>query len=138
MDENGFIKRHLRRVYIGNAQTSQGFAFPKILQPHEKAAQKEKEGKVYTDDAEVWGEFMGNVFGVPGSLLNRKITFPEDLEMLVKSENGGDKDRLSVSALAVISTNSRKAALFYLRAARFLLRAEKKDTPTAMYWHMQL
>ena len=91
MDEDGFIKRHLRRVYIGNAQTPQGFAFPEILQAHEKAAQKEKEGKVYTDDAEVWGEFIGNVFVVPGSPLNKKITFPEDLEMLVKNEDEGEK-----------------------------------------------
>jgi 2-C-methyl-D-erythritol 4-phosphate cytidylyltransferase len=93
MDEHGFIKRHLRRVYIGNAQTPQGFAFPEILQAHEKAAQKEKEGKVYTDDAEVWGEFIGNVFVVPGSPLNKKITFPEDLEMLVTNENDDEEEQ---------------------------------------------
>ncbi|MCL1814079.1 MAG: 2-C-methyl-D-erythritol 4-phosphate cytidylyltransferase [Treponema sp.] len=87
IDEKGFITRHLRRVYVGNAQTPQGFAFPDILQAHEKAALKEKSGWVYTDDAEVWGEFTGDVFVVPGSPLNKKITFPEDLEMLVKDES---------------------------------------------------
>ena len=87
IDENGVIKRHLRRVYVGNAQTPQGFAFPGILRAHEKAAEKEKSGWVYTDDAEVWGEFIGDVYVVPGSLLNKKITFPEDLEMLVKDES---------------------------------------------------
>jgi 2-C-methyl-D-erythritol 4-phosphate cytidylyltransferase len=87
IDEKGFITRHLRRIYIGNAQTPQGFAFPDILQAHEKAALKEKSGWVYTDDAEVWGEFTGDVFVVPGSPLNKKITFPEDLEMLVKDES---------------------------------------------------
>ena len=93
IDEKGFIKRHLRRIYVGNAQTPQGFAFPDILRAHEKAVEKEKEGWVYTDDAEVWGEFTGNVYVVPGSPLNKKITFPEDLEMLVKSETEEDKNR---------------------------------------------
>ena len=92
IDESGFIKRHLRRVYVGNAQTPQGFEFNGILEAHEKAAEKEKTGWVYTDDAEVWGEFVGDVFVVPGSPLNKKITFPEDLEMLVKDESD-DKNR---------------------------------------------
>lgn len=87
IDEKGFVTRHLRRVQVGNAQTPQGFAFPDILRAHEKAAEKEQTGKVYTDDAEVWGEFMGDVYVVPGSPQNKKITFPEDLEMLVKNEN---------------------------------------------------
>ena len=87
IDENGFVKRHLRRVQVGGAQTPQGFSFIDILRAHEKAAEKEKAGRVYTDDAEVWGEFVGDVYVVPGSPQNKKITFPEDLEMLVKSEN---------------------------------------------------
>jgi len=91
IDEEGFVKRHLRRVQVGNAQTPQGFAFPDILRAHEKAAKKEKTGRVYTDDAEVWGEFMGAVFVVPGSPLNKKITFPEDLEMLGKNEEDPDR-----------------------------------------------
>jgi 2-C-methyl-D-erythritol 4-phosphate cytidylyltransferase/2-C-methyl-D-erythritol 4-phosphate cytidylyltransferase/2-C-methyl-D-erythritol 2,4-cyclodiphosphate synthase len=73
-----YIKRHLRRSFIGTAQTPQAFAFPEILLAHEKAAQKEIE---YTDDAEVWGEFIGPVAVVPGAPENRKITFPEDLKM---------------------------------------------------------
>jgi 2-C-methyl-D-erythritol 4-phosphate cytidylyltransferase len=93
IDENGFVKRHLRRVQVGNAQTPQGFNFIDILRAHEKAAEKEKTGRVYTDDAEVWGEFVGDVFVVPGSPQNKKITFPEDLEMLVKSENSDDTNR---------------------------------------------
>jgi 2-C-methyl-D-erythritol 4-phosphate cytidylyltransferase len=93
IDEKGFIKRHLRRVHVGNAQTPQGFSFPDILKAHEKAAVKEKSGWVYTDDAEVWGEFVGDVFVVPGSPLNKKITFPEDLEMLVKDESENDENR---------------------------------------------
>jgi 2-C-methyl-D-erythritol 4-phosphate cytidylyltransferase len=85
VDGEGFIKRHLRRVTVGGAQTPQGFSFPEILRAHEKAAERENaEGRVYTDDAEVWGEFLGPVFAVPGSPANRKITYPEDLEIAVK------------------------------------------------------
>jgi 2-C-methyl-D-erythritol 4-phosphate cytidylyltransferase len=77
-----FVKRHLRRAHTGTAQTPQGFAFPEILYAHQKAAERElAEGCEYTDDAEVWGEFCGPVAVVPGSPENRKITFPEDLEI---------------------------------------------------------
>jgi 2-C-methyl-D-erythritol 4-phosphate cytidylyltransferase/2-C-methyl-D-erythritol 4-phosphate cytidylyltransferase/2-C-methyl-D-erythritol 2,4-cyclodiphosphate synthase len=62
------------------AQTPQGFAFPEILRAHEMAAEREvREHYEYTDDAEVWGEFIGPVAVVEGSPRNKKITFPEDL-----------------------------------------------------------
>jgi 2-C-methyl-D-erythritol 4-phosphate cytidylyltransferase/2-C-methyl-D-erythritol 4-phosphate cytidylyltransferase/2-C-methyl-D-erythritol 2,4-cyclodiphosphate synthase len=65
---------------VGAAQTPQTFAFPDILRAHEKAAERElREGYEYTDDAEVWGEFIGPVASTPGSAKNRKITYPEDL-----------------------------------------------------------
>jgi 2-C-methyl-D-erythritol 4-phosphate cytidylyltransferase len=77
-----YIKRHLRRAFIGTAQTPQAFAFPEILTAHEKAAQKElEEAREYTDDAEVWGEFIGPVAVIPGAPENRKITFPNDLKI---------------------------------------------------------
>jgi 2-C-methyl-D-erythritol 4-phosphate cytidylyltransferase/2-C-methyl-D-erythritol 4-phosphate cytidylyltransferase/2-C-methyl-D-erythritol 2,4-cyclodiphosphate synthase len=82
IDENGFVRRHLRRANTGAAQTPQGFAFPDILRAHEKAAGRELRDPgfhEYTDDAEVWGEFCGPVAVVPGSAANKKITFPEDL-----------------------------------------------------------
>jgi 2-C-methyl-D-erythritol 4-phosphate cytidylyltransferase len=84
-NEVGFINRHLRRSLVVAAQTPQGFAFPEILQAHEKAAEKEQTEKEqnadfeFTDDAEIWGEFVGPVAVIPGSPENRKITFPEDL-----------------------------------------------------------
>lgn len=79
-DESGFVTRHLRRSSVGGAQTPQGFAFPEILRAHEQAAERElQEHYEYTDDAEVWGEFIGPVAVVEGSAENRKITFPEDL-----------------------------------------------------------
>jgi 2-C-methyl-D-erythritol 4-phosphate cytidylyltransferase len=81
-----YIKRHLCRSFIGTAQTPQAFAFREILSAHEKAAQKEIEGAYeYTDDAEVWGEFIGPVAVISGEPENRKITFPEDL----KTREGG-------------------------------------------------
>lgn len=79
-DNLGYICRHLRRQNLGTAQTPQGFAFPEILRAHEKAAERELGEKFeYTDDAEVWGEFIGKVSIISGDPDNRKITFPEDL-----------------------------------------------------------
>jgi len=72
-----FIKQQLKRAFIGTAQTPQAFAFLEILSAHEKAAARE--GKDYTDDAEVWAEFCGPVAVVPGETGNRKITFKEDI-----------------------------------------------------------
>jgi 2-C-methyl-D-erythritol 4-phosphate cytidylyltransferase/2-C-methyl-D-erythritol 4-phosphate cytidylyltransferase/2-C-methyl-D-erythritol 2,4-cyclodiphosphate synthase len=80
IDGSGLVQRHLRRAQIGAAQTPQGFAFPAILRAHEAAALREaQEGRDYTDDAEVWGEFQGPVTVIPGDPENRKITFPGDL-----------------------------------------------------------
>ncbi len=80
IDSAGMIVRHLKRSTIVSAQTPQSFPFPAILEAHEKAAEKERlEGIEYTDDAEVWGLFVGPVRTVSGSPANRKITFPEDL-----------------------------------------------------------
>jgi len=81
-----FIKRHLRRAELCTAQTPQGFKFPEILAAHEKARGKEEsacnagETFEYTDDAEVWGEFIGQAAVIAGDPANRKITFPEDLK----------------------------------------------------------
>jgi 2-C-methyl-D-erythritol 4-phosphate cytidylyltransferase len=73
-----YIKRQLKRAFIGTAQTPQGFLFPEILTAHKNAANKVANSK-YTDDAEVWAAFYGPVAVIPGEAENRKITFPEDL-----------------------------------------------------------
>jgi 2-C-methyl-D-erythritol 4-phosphate cytidylyltransferase len=79
-DREGFITRHLRRSSVGVAQTPQGFAFRELLRAHALAAEREiRDHYEYTDDAEVWGEFIGPVAVVEGSPRNKKITFPEDL-----------------------------------------------------------
>lgn len=77
--ENGFVKRHLKRDSVAAAQTPQAFAFKPLLAAHEKAAENELRGREYTDDAEIWGEFVGPVAIVNGDRANRKITFPEDV-----------------------------------------------------------
>jgi 2-C-methyl-D-erythritol 4-phosphate cytidylyltransferase/2-C-methyl-D-erythritol 4-phosphate cytidylyltransferase/2-C-methyl-D-erythritol 2,4-cyclodiphosphate synthase len=79
-DGTGFVTRHLRRSFVGLAQTPQGFAFRELLHAHALAAEKEtRDHYEYTDDAEIWGEFIGPVAVVEGSARNKKITFPEDL-----------------------------------------------------------
>jgi 2-C-methyl-D-erythritol 4-phosphate cytidylyltransferase len=77
IDDTGFVRRHLRRASLGIAQTPQAFSYPAILQAHEKARAAAIE---YTDDAEIWGEFVGPVAFIPGSPQNRKITFSDDLQ----------------------------------------------------------
>ena len=78
--ETAFITRHLKRSRICGAQTPQGFSFSELLAAHEKAAKREElENAEYTDDAEVWGEFIGKVAVIRGDPANRKITYPEDL-----------------------------------------------------------
>jgi len=75
-----FIKRHIKRAFMGAAQTPQAFAFPEILAAHEQAAEREESQHIeFTDDAEVWASFCGPVAAIPGESENRKITFPEDL-----------------------------------------------------------
>jgi 2-C-methyl-D-erythritol 4-phosphate cytidylyltransferase len=88
-DKPVFIKRHLRRAELCAAQTPQAFKFPEILRAHERAAEREERGQFeYTDDAEVWGEFIGQVAVIPGDPGNRKITFPEDLKMVLEINRG--------------------------------------------------
>jgi 2-C-methyl-D-erythritol 4-phosphate cytidylyltransferase len=78
--ETLFIKRHLRREKLFAAQTPQGFKFRELRLAHEKAREREeKEGFEYTDDAEIWGEFIGKVAVITGIPENRKITYREDL-----------------------------------------------------------
>jgi len=76
------IKNHLKRAFMGSAQTPQGFAFPAILAAHRKAATEYAQIE-FTDDAEIWAACGGAesvpVAAIPGEPENRKITFPEDI-----------------------------------------------------------
>ena len=76
------ITRDLCRSLTGLAQTPQAFEYAGILAAHETAQREDTGLCIYTDDAQVWGEFCGPVAVVPGEAENRKITFPGDLEAM--------------------------------------------------------
>jgi 2-C-methyl-D-erythritol 4-phosphate cytidylyltransferase len=82
IDGSGFVKNHLKRCNFVCAQTPQCFIFNKIFAAHKKAAEEELTGSVeWTDDAEIYGKFEGPVAVVDGDVLNKKITFKEDLKI---------------------------------------------------------
>lgn len=76
IDSQGFIVRHLNRNSLVAIQTPQGFHFKPLLQAHLMAAQDNFET---TDDTAIWGTYVGPVKITPGSVDNKKITFPRDL-----------------------------------------------------------
>lgn len=76
IDDQGFIVRHLVRSKLTAVQTPQGFKFDQLYSAHKQAAE---DGIEYTDDTEVWGNYIGQVKVVPGSIENKKITYPGDL-----------------------------------------------------------
>ncbi len=78
VDEEGIILRHLNRARVMAVQTPQGFAYPGILEAHEKAVAQWPE-REFTDDSEIWQLYRGPVSSVPGLVENIKITFAQDL-----------------------------------------------------------
>ena len=85
IDSNGFIKRHLDRSRLISIQTPQAFKFRQIFEAHKNADSISKE---YTDDTELWDEFISKQKGesrvkiVIGDPENKKITYQSDLELL--------------------------------------------------------
>ncbi len=79
IDAEGFIVRHLKRSSLAAVQTPQCFQFAKLLEAHGRAA---ADGREYTDDTEIWGEYCGRVRVTRGDIRNIKITYPSDLEIL--------------------------------------------------------
>ena len=79
IDAEGFIVRHLTRSSLAAVQTPQCFQFAKLLEAHGRAA---ADGREYTDDTEIWGEYCGRVRVTRGDIRNIKITYPSDLEIL--------------------------------------------------------
>ena len=83
IDEEGFIVRHLVRKNLSAVQTPQGFQFEKLYNAHVEAAKlAEETGHEFTDDTEIWGNYVGPVKTVAGDVNNIKITYPSDLERL--------------------------------------------------------
>lgn len=79
IDENGFIVKHLQRSTLVAVQTPQCFKFEQLLKAHKNAKNESAE---FTDDAEIWGKYCGDVRVIPGEIQNVKITYPKDLENL--------------------------------------------------------
>ena len=79
IDEKGFVVRHLVRSSLVAVQTPQCFKFKELLEAHGKAA---ADGREYTDDTEIWGQYCGPVRVTKGDVNNIKITYPADLEAL--------------------------------------------------------
>ena len=76
VDERGCIIRHLDRSRIVSVQTPQGFLFHDLLEAHRLASH---DGIQCTDDAEIWGQYKGEVYTCKGERKNKKITFQEDI-----------------------------------------------------------
>lgn len=76
VDEYGRITAHMQRSKIFAVQTPQAFMFSPLLEAHKKAS---VDGKTYTDDTEIWGQYCGDVYISYGENTNRKITYKEDL-----------------------------------------------------------
>lgn len=76
VDSQCLIVRHLQRDSLVAIQTPQGFRFKPLLQAHQRAAADNFET---TDDTAIWGKYVGPVKITPGSVDNKKITFPGDL-----------------------------------------------------------
>ena len=77
INEDGIITGHLPRKQTVGVQTPQGFAFNEILAAHDRAAD---DGRTYIDDTEIFSRYEGDVYSVPGSSENRKITYAGDLQ----------------------------------------------------------
>ncbi len=77
INSEGMIVRHLTRANLAAVQTPQGFHFDRLVGAHEKANNDKKE---YTDDTEIWGTYVGDVYTVKGFETNTKITFKQDME----------------------------------------------------------
>lgn len=87
------ISEHLIRSQLCAVQTPQGFVFSEIFLCHQRADEiRQKENKEFTDDTEIYDsfpEFTGGkkVHITEGSISNKKITYPSDLDFLKQKEN---------------------------------------------------
>ncbi len=75
-EPSGKIVTHLKRSAVYAVQTPQAFRFKELVEAHKKAALAKK---VYTDDSEIYSEFIAPVFICEGEIENKKITFQGDL-----------------------------------------------------------
>ncbi len=79
--EGATIERHLERKRIVAVQTPQAFLLAPFIRCHERAY---SQGLECTDDTQVWDSFPDITAGkkvhiVQGDIMNKKITYPQDL-----------------------------------------------------------
>lgn len=70
----------LERSSLLRVQTPQAFSYKEILFAYQKAFEKYGENMPYTDDSEIYSEFIGKCRIVEGNESNKKITYKEDIE----------------------------------------------------------
>ena len=92
--EKGLLGHTIDRENLYRIQTPQAFHFKDLYEANLKVAEKIRQNpddeSLYTDDVRIAQEIDIEVFRSQGSLLNFKLTRPEDLalgELLVKSEH---------------------------------------------------
>ncbi|PIE97830.1 MAG: 2-C-methyl-D-erythritol 2,4-cyclodiphosphate synthase [Treponema sp.] len=76
VSRTNWIEEHLKRSEIKAVQTPQGFNFKRIFNAHVSAS---KDGKIYTDETEIFAVYEGKVFACEGETENKKITFYDDI-----------------------------------------------------------
>lgn len=75
VDKEGRIQETLKREELVAAQTPQGFRYPELMEAYGAA---EKDLRLFTDDSSIFEANGGQVYIVPGSPTNFKVTLPED------------------------------------------------------------
>lgn len=78
VDEDGLLVSHKSKKNLRLIQTPQIFKAEAILGAHEKAI---NDGKEYLDDCSIYQTYVGPVVLAQGDTTNKKITYPEDLEV---------------------------------------------------------
>ncbi len=102
IDSCGKIVRHLVRSTLAAVQTPQAFMLAPLIDAHCRAADS---GKVYTDDTEIWSDYISPVYTVPGDVRNIKITYPKDIQeqtAMIRIGFGYDLHRLVVGRKLIL------------------------------------
>lgn len=72
----GVIEEHIKRDGLINAHTPQSFSYEDLLYAHEQALVEDKK---YTDDSEIFADYISKVAVSKGDAKNIKITYRRDL-----------------------------------------------------------
>jgi 2-C-methyl-D-erythritol 2,4-cyclodiphosphate synthase len=73
--ENGKVLEYLGKDEINSVQTPQAFKTESI-----KLAYSKINGKTFNDDGEIYKNFIGDLYAIPGQADNVKLTYPQDFK----------------------------------------------------------